>query len=98
MSASLRVYLIAYDIGDDRRRSHMADLLLSYGERLQASVYLVSTHPASFVRMKESMKSLVNGEDSAIICDLGTYGKGKEYYTTLGHRVDDGLGGGSLVF
>lgn len=31
--------VIAYDIGDDRRRAKLAQLLLGYGARVEASVY-----------------------------------------------------------
>lgn len=39
MSDEQRSYLIAYDVKDDRRRSHVAKLLQSYGERMQYSVF-----------------------------------------------------------
>ncbi|WP_105316822.1 CRISPR-associated endonuclease Cas2 [Thermus tenuipuniceus] len=34
-----RLYAIAYDIPDDNRRVKMANLLKSYGERVQLSVF-----------------------------------------------------------
>jgi len=38
----MRVYVVSYDISDDRVRSNMAKALLAYGERVQYSVFEVS--------------------------------------------------------
>src|SRR5690606_13386374 len=36
---SMRLYVISYDIADDARRTDVADALLSYGRRIQYSVF-----------------------------------------------------------
>ena len=44
--------LVAYDIPDDKRRSRVAHLLESYGDRVQFSVFVVDAAPARLVRMR----------------------------------------------
>lgn len=39
MAEVKRSYLVAYDIIDDRRRSHVSKILSTCGERLQYSVF-----------------------------------------------------------
>lgn len=39
-------YLVAYDIVDDRRRTKIAKVLESYGDRIQYSVFVVDIKPA----------------------------------------------------
>ncbi len=82
-------YLIAYDIVDGKRRSKVSDYLLSYGFRVQASVFFVTARGAAFTRMKSRIKKLVNlREDSVIICELGTKSNWNKHYERLGKTVD----------
>jgi CRISPR-associated protein Cas2 len=67
-----RRYLIAYDVADDRRRVRVSTKLLSYGDRVQYSVFVVDGRPARMVRLKAALHRLLDeSADSAIICDLG---------------------------
>lgn len=67
-----RRYLIAYDIADDRRRTHVATRLSSYGDRIQFSVFIVDGRPAKLVRLRAALSRLVDEvSDSILICDLG---------------------------
>ncbi|WP_179251243.1 CRISPR-associated endonuclease Cas2 [Enemella evansiae] len=66
-----RTYLIAYDVTDDRRRERLAQLLGTYGDRIQFGVFLIRVKPARIVRLTEAMTDLVSRhEDSVLICDL----------------------------
>ena len=47
-------FLIAYDIGDDRRRALVASRLKAYGERIQFSVFIVDVKPARVVRLRKA--------------------------------------------
>lgn len=67
-----KTYVIAYDIPHDRRRAHVADLLLSYGHRLQESVFIANVRAAAFIRLKDDLLNMIDvGEDSLLICDMG---------------------------
>jgi CRISPR-associated protein Cas2 len=35
-------YVVCYDLADDRRRDHLASLLLNYGKRVQESVFVAN--------------------------------------------------------
>ena len=73
MSASqARRLLIAYDISDDPRRSRLAKVLGSYGDRVQFSVFVVDATPVRIARLRRAIESvIVLSEDSVLICDLG---------------------------
>lgn len=89
MSTIAHLYLIAYDIADDRRRDRVAKELLHYGERLQASVFCVRATQSKIVRLTADLGSTIKrAEDSLLICDLGVAGAeitGK--VTTLGRSL-----------
>lgn len=73
MSASqVRRLLVAYDIPDDPRRSRLAKVLGSYGDRVQYSVFVVDATPVRIARLRRTIeKVIVLNEDSVLICDLG---------------------------
>jgi CRISPR-associated protein Cas2 len=67
-----RRYLVAYDIPDDKRRARIAKRLLTHGDRLQYSVFVVDTRPAGIIRIKDALSDIIKpDEDSILICDLG---------------------------
>lgn len=73
MSVSqVRRLLVAYDIPDDPRRSRLAKVLGSYGDRVQYSVFVVDATPVRIARLRRAVeKMIVLTEDSVLICDLG---------------------------
>jgi len=72
MSEAIRRMLVAYDIADDRRRDRVAVALQTHGERVQYSVFMVDGRPASFVRLRSVIASLIEPEvDTVMFCDLG---------------------------
>ncbi len=69
---SARLYLVAYDIADDRRRNAVAKHMLSFGDRVQYSVFILTLKPARFIRMRSSLLRIADvAEDSILVCDLG---------------------------
>ena len=67
-----RRYLIAYDIGDDKRRSQVARILQGYGDRVQYSVFVVDIKPAKIVRLKAELAAILDSQvDSVLVGDLG---------------------------
>lgn len=87
MSDEQRSYLIAYDINDDVRRSHVAKVLQSHGERLQYSVFLLRIRPAQLLRLQSALEREIDGtSDSVLVCDVGLSSRTKRNLTFLGHR------------
>lgn len=67
-----RRYLVAYDIGDDRRRTRVAKCLGMYGDRVQYSVFVVDCRPARLIRLRTELRRLLELDaDSVLLCDLG---------------------------
>lgn len=65
-------YLVAYDIVDDRRRTKIAKVLESYGDRIQYSVFVVDIKPARYVRLVDQLRTImILDQDSILVCDLG---------------------------
>ena len=54
-------YVICYDITDDRRRSHVASLLLDFGARVQESVFVAHLDEELAARMKDRLNRTVDG-------------------------------------
>lgn len=84
-------YLIAYDIVDDNRRSHVAKALQSYGERLQYSVFLLEVRPAQMIRVRQQLESEMDPQDdSIIVCPLGNSARAAQEIQFLGrHSYED---------
>lgn len=73
ITESAHRFLIAYDIGDDRRRNRVAKALESYGDRIQYSVFIIDAKPAKLIRLADTLRWLMEPNvDSALICDLGS--------------------------
>lgn len=59
------LYLVMYDIEDDRVRTHIAKYLLSKGcIRIQKSVYLARTHQKVFAEISEALKEVQAAYDN----------------------------------
>lgn len=63
-----RVFLVSYDVADDKRRSHLAKLLEAHGQRVQWSVFEVIATPGDITAVltaaAESPDCFDPGEDS----------------------------------
>ena len=55
--------VVAYDITEDRRRSRVANCLLSYGGRVEASVYELWLTTRQLERMWEEVLKLIDKTD-----------------------------------
>lgn len=70
-----RLFLAAYDVPDDPRRDRLAKALLSYGDRIQDSVFLIEAAPVKLARLRRELQALMSEEeDSVLLCDLGPAG------------------------
>ena len=87
MSDEQRSYLIAYDVKDDRRRSHVAKLLQSYGERMQYSVFLLRIRPAKLIAVQTVLETEIDLlSDSVVVCDLGPSSRVNQALNFIGVR------------
>ena len=85
-SSAARRYIVAYDIPDDKRRTRLAKCLMSYGDRIQYSVFVVDAKPAKLVRLRQSVREIIDlHDDSVLLCDLGPV-------TSLGQAVFSFIG------
>lgn len=93
MNDSIRRFLIAYDIKDDKRRGKASKCLQSYGRRIQYSTFLVDLRPARLQRLAMQLEKTIESKaDSVLICDLGLLKEAeKSRMTYLGvHDADEG--------
>lgn len=60
------LYVIAYDIPEDRRRNKVAKLLEGYGTRVNYSVFECLLTPAQFARLHARLDRLVRPEEDAV--------------------------------
>ena len=80
-------YLIAYDIGDDVRRSHIVKVLQSYGVRLQYSVFLLEVRRSALLKVKAALEDEIDGsQDAVLICDLDSSEGHERAMTFMGRR------------
>ena len=53
-------YIVCYDIADDRRRDHIAAILLDFGRRIQESVFVADLDGALSVKMRNRVKEVLD--------------------------------------
>ncbi|MGO1593855.1 MAG: CRISPR-associated endonuclease Cas2 [Ancrocorticia sp.] len=64
--------LIAYDVDDDRRRTRLSNMLKSYGDRIQYSVFIIDCAATRRLDLENDLQILMDPEcDSVLICDVG---------------------------
>lgn len=80
------VYLVAYDISDDRRRDAAFRILRGFGDHVQYSVFRVDASPTELVRLRARLTAAIDNKiDRVLFADLGpTDGRGATAITTLG--------------
>ena len=60
------IYIIAYDIADNKRRLRVAKTLESWGYRIQESVFQLRLDTATMAHVRSSLAALVSGTDDVI--------------------------------
>ena len=60
------LYLVSYDISDDRRRYKLAKLLEDYGMRVQYSVFELEVSPEMFAGVRREIGEVVDLEEDNI--------------------------------
>lgn len=62
-SGKRSLIVVTYDISDDRRRTRVAEVLLSFGGRVQGSVYELWLDDRRLERMWDAVGKLVTNDD-----------------------------------
>ncbi len=74
-SPTRNLFVISYDVAEDRRRRLIFRALLGFGDHEQYSVFLCALTAASFTRLRAKLDDLVHhGEDRVLFADLGPVG------------------------
>ncbi len=69
------VYIVTYDIADDKRRLDVAKVLESHGKRLQYSVFWCSLGKPRLAKLKGQLGPILSeGEDQVLFLHLGPDG------------------------
>ena len=67
-----RRYLVMYDIRSEGRLRRVFQVVSSFGDRLQYSVYICDLNPSEFIRLRWDLDDEINPmEDSVAILDMG---------------------------
>lgn len=94
------VFLVAYDIADDKRRLQVYKKLKGYGESLQFSVFRCRLTTNERLRLREEMWTLIDhGSDRVLLVDLGPDdGRGQTAIELWGKLIEDPAAGeGPLI-
>jgi CRISPR-associated protein Cas2 len=68
----MRLFIVSYDISDDDRRGDVADVLLSWGRRLQYSVFECALGDTAEARLRTQLDELIDHlSDQVLFFDLG---------------------------
>jgi len=60
------IYIIAYDIADNKRRLRVAKTLESWGYRIQESVFQLHLEASTLARVRSSLAALISDDEDVI--------------------------------
>lgn len=81
------IYIVAYDIGDDRRWRRVFRLMHGFGEWMQLSVFQCRLTRGRRLELQERLAELIdNGADHVMIVDIGPADGIKPRVQFLGKR------------
>jgi CRISPR-associated protein Cas2 len=60
------LYVIAYDIPEDKRRKKVADLLEGYGQRVQYSVFECQLNTQKYQNLQRRLRKIIKLEEDNI--------------------------------
>ena len=80
------IYLVTYDIRDDRRLRKVFKTMRNWGDHLQYSVFECQLNDADLTRLKGELKAIINAaHDQVLLIDLGpAAGRGERVIEALG--------------
>ena len=62
------LYVISYDIPDDRRRTQLSKVLKGYGTRVQYSVFEAHLNKKQFKELKQTVKDMIDSSEDSVRC------------------------------
>ena len=62
------LYVITYDIPDDRRRNQLAKALKGYGTRVQYSVFEAHLNKTQFEELKREVANIIDFSEDSVRC------------------------------
>ena len=85
------LYIVAYDIVDDKRRTKAHKMLKGRGEALQYSVFQCALSRAEYVTLMADLWPFINEkEDRVILVDVGPQdGRGKLAVESWGRPIEE---------
>ena len=88
-----KIYLVTYDIRDDKRLRKVFRTMRNWGDHLQYSVFECQLNPADLLRLKDQLRQIINQtHDQVLFIDLGpAAGRGERVIEALGQpytRID----------
>lgn len=66
MSDSRKLYLICFDIVDDRIRNKVAKVLEGYGDRVQKSVFECVLSKSQLKKLKDKISRIIKAEEDSV--------------------------------
>ncbi len=89
------VYLVSYDIADDKRWRKIFKVLKGYGDPVQLSVFLCALTREQKVGLLSNLLSIINqNQDKLLIADLGLEdGRGDRRLEIFGQKISYGASG-----
>lgn len=80
------VYLVCYDIRDDKRLRKVFKTMRNWGDHLQYSVFECRLTPVDLARCQHELSEIIHhGRDQVLFIDLGPAGgRGERVITALG--------------
>lgn len=85
------IYLVAYDVSDDKRRTKIHSKLKGYGEALQYSLFRCGLTPGERARLRNELWPLIeHATDRILLIDLGPDdGRAAHALESWGKQLDD---------
>lgn len=88
-AAAERVYIVAYDIGDQKRWRGVFKLMHGYGQWLQLSVFQCRLTPRRRAELGAALEQLIKREeDHVVIMDVGPADRVQLAVESFGRRFD----------
>lgn len=83
------LYLVTYDVGDDKRRSKVFETLESYGRWTQGSVFFCLLSRTQSAHLCSALEKLVKAdEDQVLVVCLGpAEGRGSKAVRAIGRKL-----------
>ncbi len=83
------LYVITYDIADDKRWRRVFKIMNGYGEWLQLSVFQCRLDRMRAIQLQAELKEVIHHqEDHVLILDLGSVDGVTPHVTSLGKRFE----------